>query len=510
MTTFEASDYTKDLSFQQLRERAKKFNSLTNTPDPIPTTGKGVTKEYLRSTITLLFSSFEESLFRQLQVNPELVDNDDFTDMCETLGFTNLLTLNTAEEEKTEEPCIAPAHRQGTHKYKYVSPYSPQIQDRVSRVGFIDQNGSSYFGDIAVSLFQALWDLPESSNLRVPESIRLSGSFYGATIIVDTNKKEVETKEGSVFRPIDIRVNKTLVKANKVTAQGFNTTLRRQDLKPLFQNGRVLVENILQVIWYSADHENIKTSFRERQSTYRKAQVKTRISWGTKFIPDGIWGNNKDWSIPVSLPGKTANDKSIPARIALNSNGKVTLYDKVHDTKLMDIGTFRSTWNIKTSTWLVKFDIDRVLNTKPALVLWKNAIEEKLIAFLEAASKSNSERQDESLLARQYAKIADANFCLQDRRLRKKYKNAAMKAVQKMLNKGRLVPIDVERQFRKIQEDKLSSQTLLTNDQRNYAYRIILGYFLAEIKGENIYAVLKATKPKVPKAWRNLKNRARR
>lgn len=113
-----------------------------------------------------------------------------------------------------------------------------------------------------------------------------------------------------------------LKRAGKIERQGFKTNVKDPLLRPLLGNNGLIINNIESIEFARFELKRLGSAakYAARRSTPRKQSVKTKISWGTRFIPV-IENQQVALSGSISLPNR-GNSKD---KIVLMPDGKVIL-----------------------------------------------------------------------------------------------------------------------------------------------------------------------------------------
>lgn len=336
--------------------------------------------------------------------------------------------------KRPERKPLIPASRLRSHP---IGANSPSLQSDFATIGFTDNNGDLVRGDIAQTVLTELWG-------KAPSFVQASGYYVPAKILFDTEKDKIETQNGTVARSLKQQNETTIIESNKVTRQGYHTTIQRLILKPYD------AVHVVDIDWIVSEATIPKKPQNKRKQQYYKGKVKQKISWGTRYMPDA----NK---LPEHIAlGETIRLDGVTCKICFK-DGKISLYSQDGITPMYDVGYyvidkqgFDITWERITPKYQYAFD---------------KAAE----SLLDKVSKAHTEA-----LAHY---TEDSIWSQVGRRLKGNTRRPKLKKARKyVFNRYRradsLLPLDVKAACAKLDNPHISEKT------RVYANNVLLGYYL--------------------------------
>jgi hypothetical protein len=350
-----------------------------------------------------------------------------------------------------------------------ISVNSPNLKASFNDVGFTDQNGTVYRGQVAERVLTELW-LSDNPVIKPPLEVKTTGYRAMAIVEIAPETKEVIDKDGNVsFRPIFISNQKTIVENNKVLNNSANHghATRVYDLRPLFTNNAVNLENIVKVDWIVTATED-KRQQNKTVSSYRKNSVKTKISWKTRYIAVDF-NPTVSYGKLITLP---LDDKTIKCRLVLEVTGSINLYR--NDVLWLTVGRYSVQYDHASNTLLATGD-HFSKNVKPE---WYPILD-KHIQDLIASNSHIVDRHNEKTFLELLA-YDEYRRCLGkklDNKQYRKIRSKARKAIFKIyLSNPDALAYDLQKVCHRLHNDKS-----LDDNTRSFYNKCIIGY--AHYKG---------------------------
>jgi hypothetical protein len=381
---------------------------------------------------------------------------------------------NTASQETLQrDTSVLPENRELLPRVidktiSEISVNSPNLQDAFRDIGFTDQNGTVYRGQVAERVLTELWS-SDNPTIKPPLEVKTSGYRVMAIVEIAPETKEIIDKDGNVsFRPIFISNQKTVIENNRVLSNSGNHghATRVYDLRPLFTNNAVNIDNIVSVNWIVTATED-KRQQNIKASSYRKNAVKSKISWHTRYIAvdfDARVSYGKLITLPL--------DGKVKCRLVLETTGSINLY---RDDKLwLTVGRYSVQYDHASNTLLATGD-HFSKNVKPE---WYPILDKHIQDLISSNShivdRHNEKTFLELLAHDEYRRCFGSKL---DNRQYKKVRGKARKAIFNLYHSNPdALDYDLQKVCHRLHNDKS-----LDDDTRSFYNKCIIGY--AHYKG---------------------------
>jgi hypothetical protein len=512
-------DYCSMLNLGEIKDIARQLNDTVREDNPIKLSGKGRTLSVISSEVSKALQDLDKQILQLLE--------KDYTLLSQFNVLVNKYKLQQCTkfiEAKHSKPTSRVYDLKPTKKI-VVSPYSPGLKASFARIGFTDQNGSSYTGAVAVAVLTELWHLDDSL-LAPPEELKIKGIYlYPATVQIKTAKKRVEISRNGILTEIERTIHIPRVptlfengnKNCKVISPGWNGDKTRvEDTLPLFVNldidptnplktvgGQLCIDNLIRVDWHQGERFKGPT-VKKIQGTSDKVNIKShtkeKINWGTRYLPveynpSSALGHN------ISLPDNDkADSPTTRYRLVLESTGRINLY-LLHDNSFYcSLGKFSPQYDTKALGYTVQIGFyTSVLQNRP---YWAHPLDAQIGNMLASRSKASDDRVHKSITAYNQSRYSYTLGKNLSRKQRQNLKSSAKKAIFKLYDDHSLksdLPIDIlkacdDLRFHKIYnnpndrdvtdylaEDERIRVTNLSHKKFGYYNHLLVGYYLKEI-----------------------------
>lgn len=296
-------------------------------------------KDSIDKTLPKCFTRLNEIISTRLKTSKATKTEVRSAVPVKTFASDNPDTLGKAKS-RVESRNIGKLNRE-------ISANTPNLQDDFARIGFSDQNGTLYRGEIAQQILTDLWDYDGKNTLiRPPFQVRSEGYKHPAIVHIFP-----VTKENVLGNDIPVRISNqtTVIQNNKVLRNSHNhghtANQRLYDLKPLLSDGIVLLENIQKVEWFKTVES--KKPQDKKSSSYRKNSVKSKIIWQTKYIAVDF-SPKVSYGKLITLPIYEPSPKTVKCRLVLETTLAINLY---RDDKLwLTVGRYSVQYDKSTNT----------------------------------------------------------------------------------------------------------------------------------------------------------------
>jgi hypothetical protein len=390
-----------------------------------------------------------------------------------------------------------------------VSVHSPNLQSSFQQIGYTDQNGFSVLGDEAARVLTALYTIRKDSlysSLRPPQNLIDSGVYYyPCRLEIEPEYTQVELDGKIIKRPVYIPHTTTRVVSNKVVSQGFNSKTRTLSLQALFfsapiksSNGKIVgysepeiqLDRVKSIQWGTITRIETKKGQNKKTSTYKKDKVKSKISWGTKFV--GVnWDHTLTHGITVSLPNDPGNTSSKRYRMVLEPSGNISLYNK-NNTLFGLIGKY----SVEYSQTHNSFDLKGSWVGVPAH--WIQSLDKNISRLIYSNSRIQEKLKSEMVVTHNHVKFAkQVRSRLTPRQYKRLNQNARKVAFHWLDNpeKKSLLPIDVmqaclllrDKQIILTKQDgELVKDEIKMNRNTYQLNAVIISWYQRDILGKSI------------------------
>ena len=473
------------LTFEEIRIIARDINAFLETKH-ILLSGKGRTRGVIEKEVNNFLNTLDT------QISTFIESNGIDTDTKALITRFSLFQASQIMEKKLKpaKPQSRVYAGEKVNKKIYISANSPNLLAQFSRIGFVDQNGYSYYGNPAILVLQTLWE-----SKFVPDEIKQTGYTSQATVTIEAVTKEVEIKDGVlsvVNRPVKIAHKRTVIKNNTVLSQGFNgSSVKAIDTKPLFVNGEVALNHIVAVDWHDPKVTKLKKIQNIKTTDLRKKKVKQKISWGTRYLAVNYKGSSR-YGFNVVLPDTPSLDKNTKYRLVFEPSGKINLYLHDNNTLSLTLGTYTAKYDSKLGGHILKLDIYQdVYKNFPH---WVQPLDKNITDILKSEARSKEQSLEFSIFSRQSQEIEKYYRGRLTPRQLKRLKTTAKKAVFKIYRSAsalEILPVDILKAC-----DDLSCKKDISDTLRSYYNNLFIAYYKLYIAGENVQELIKHTSVK--------------
>jgi hypothetical protein len=380
----------------------------------------------------------------------------------------------TSQETLQRDVSILPENRELLPRkidraVQEISVNSPNLKSSFSDVGFTDQNGTVYRGEVAERVLTELW-LSDNPIIKPPLEVKTSGYRVMAIVEIAPETKEIIDKDGNVsFRPIFISNQKTIVENNKVLSNSASHghATRVYDLRPLFTNNSVNLENIISVDWIVKATED-KRQQNKTVSSYRKNAVKSKISWHTRYIAVDF-DARVSYGKLITLP---LDNKTVKCRLVLETTGSINLYR--NDVLWLNIGRYSVQYDHASNTLLATGD-HFSKNVKPE---WYPILDKNIQDLISSNSHIVDRHNEKTFLEL----LANDEFrrCFGRKLDNRQYKKVRGKARKAIFNLYHSNPDALDYDLQKVCH-RLHNDKSLDDKTRSFYNKCIIGY--AHYKG---------------------------